>query len=89
MIRGAQVRVLPGSLLGDRRHRPTAERMDGPHDLGGRMNFGSVVVEPGEPVFIGLGLRERFACRAAGRDLTPAEWPDVLPDRAYRPVCPV
>ena len=30
---------------------------------------------------------ERFACRAAGRDLTPGEWHDVLPNRAYQPVC--
>jgi WD40 repeat protein/class 3 adenylate cyclase len=30
----------------------------------------------------------RFACQVAGRDLTPAEWSDVLPDREYRPVCP-
>ena len=30
---------------------------------------------------------ERFACRVAGRDLTPAEWHDLLPARAYRPVC--
>ena len=30
---------------------------------------------------------ERFACRVAGRDLTPAEWHDLLPNRAYRPVC--
>jgi nitrile hydratase subunit beta len=25
--------------------------MDGPHDLGGRMNFGKVFIEPNEPVF--------------------------------------
>jgi hypothetical protein len=25
--------------------------MDGPHDLGGRMNSGTVVVEPNEPMF--------------------------------------
>ena len=31
---------------------------------------------------------ERFACRVAGRDLTRAEWSDVLPDREYRRVCP-
>ena len=30
----------------------------------------------------------RFACQVAGRDLTPAEWSDVLPDREYRRVCP-
>jgi WD40 repeat protein/class 3 adenylate cyclase len=30
---------------------------------------------------------ERFACRAAGRDLTPPEWRDLLPDRPYRRVC--
>ena len=31
---------------------------------------------------------ERFACQVAGRDLTPAEWHDILPDRPYRHVCP-
>jgi WD40 repeat protein len=30
---------------------------------------------------------ERFACQVAGRDLTPAEWRDVLPRRPYRHVC--
>jgi WD40 repeat protein len=30
---------------------------------------------------------ERFACRVAGRDLTPQEWRDLLPGRAYQPVC--
>jgi hypothetical protein len=31
---------------------------------------------------------EQFGCRAAGRDLTRAEWRDLLPNRAYRPICP-
>ncbi len=31
---------------------------------------------------------ERFACQVAGRDLTRADWNDVLPDRPYRHVCP-
>ena len=31
---------------------------------------------------------ERFACHAAGRDLTRAEWHDLVPNRAYRPACP-
>jgi WD40 repeat protein/class 3 adenylate cyclase len=31
---------------------------------------------------------ERFACRAAGRDLTPQEWHNLLPARAYQHVCP-
>jgi WD40 repeat protein len=31
---------------------------------------------------------ERFACRAAGRDMTKAEWNDILPDRPYQHVCP-
>ena len=31
---------------------------------------------------------KRFACRAAGRDLTAAEWKDLLPNRRYRQVCP-
>jgi nucleoside-diphosphate-sugar epimerase len=30
----------------------------------------------------------RFACQVAGRDLTPAEWSDILPDRDYRRTCP-
>jgi len=29
-----------------------------------------------------------FACRTAGRDLTSAEWEDLLPDRPYQPTCP-
>jgi WD40 repeat protein/class 3 adenylate cyclase len=31
---------------------------------------------------------ERFACHAAGRDLTHAEWHALLPDHPYEPVCP-
>jgi WD40 repeat protein/class 3 adenylate cyclase/tRNA A-37 threonylcarbamoyl transferase component Bud32 len=31
---------------------------------------------------------ERFACKVAGRDLTPAEWDDLLPDRDHQRVCP-
>jgi WD40 repeat protein len=31
---------------------------------------------------------QRFACRIAGRDLTPQEWRDLLPNRPYRHVCP-
>ena len=30
---------------------------------------------------------ERFACQVAGRDLTRAEWKDLLPDRPYQHVC--
>jgi WD40 repeat protein/class 3 adenylate cyclase len=30
----------------------------------------------------------RQACRVAGRDLTRAEWADLVPDQKYRPVCP-
>ena len=30
---------------------------------------------------------ERFACKVAGRDLTPAEWDDILPDRDHQRVC--
>jgi WD40 repeat protein len=29
-----------------------------------------------------------FACQAAGRDLTTAEWEDLLPDRDFQPTCP-
>jgi hypothetical protein len=32
-------------------------------------------------------LWSRRACDVAGRELTPAEWRDVLPDRPYRAVC--
>ena len=28
------------------------------------------------------------ACRVAHRNLTRAEWRDLLPERAYRRVCP-
>jgi WD40 repeat protein len=31
---------------------------------------------------------ERFACQVAGRDLTRAEWRDILPTRPYMHVCP-
>ena len=30
---------------------------------------------------------QRFACRIAGRDMTRAEWEDVLPNQPYRRVC--
>ena len=29
----------------------------------------------------------RLACRVAGRDLTRAEWEELVPDQDYRPVC--
>jgi hypothetical protein len=32
-------------------------------------------------------LWSRRACAVAGRELTLAEWRDVLPDRPYRAVC--
>jgi WD40 repeat protein len=31
---------------------------------------------------------QRFACQIAGRDLTPEEWRDLVPNRPYRRVCP-
>lgn len=31
----------------------------------------------------------QFACRVAGRNLTGTEWHQVLPNRAFRPTCPV
>lgn len=31
---------------------------------------------------------ERFACQVAGRNLTQAEWHDVLPNRPYMRICP-
>jgi hypothetical protein len=34
-----------------------------------------------------VGSWERFACQAAGRDLTPAEWHNILPTRPCRHVC--
>ena len=36
----------------------------------------------------GLDTWVDFACGVAGRDLTPGEWSDLLPDRPYEPVCP-
>jgi hypothetical protein len=36
----------------------------------------------------GLDAWERFACQVAGRDLTRAEWADLLPNRPYQHVCP-
>ena len=35
-----------------------------------------------------VGSWERFACQVAGRDLTPAEFHQILPTRAYMHVCP-
>jgi hypothetical protein len=34
-----------------------------------------------------VGSWERFACQVAGRDLTPAEWHDILPARPYMHIC--
>jgi WD40 repeat protein len=34
-----------------------------------------------------VGTWERFACQVAGRDLTRAEWRELLPNRPYRHVC--
>lgn len=35
-----------------------------------------------------LPTLQRSACQIAGRDLTPSEWRDLLPNRSYRHVCP-
>lgn len=35
-----------------------------------------------------VGSWERFACQVAGRDMTPAEFHQILPDRPYIHVCP-
>jgi class 3 adenylate cyclase/WD40 repeat protein/tRNA A-37 threonylcarbamoyl transferase component Bud32 len=35
-----------------------------------------------------VGTWQRFGCQVAGRDLTRAEWHDLLPTRPYEPVCP-
>jgi WD40 repeat protein/class 3 adenylate cyclase len=35
-----------------------------------------------------LGSWERYACQVAGRDMTPTEWANVLPNRPYQHVCP-
>ena len=34
-----------------------------------------------------VGSWERFACQVAGRDLTPAEFHQILPERPYMHVC--
>ncbi len=31
---------------------------------------------------------KRHACLVAGRELSPAEWEEALPDRPYQSVCP-
>jgi WD40 repeat protein len=38
---------------------------------------------------LNMGAWERYACQVAGRNLTQAEWHDVLPNRAYMRVCSV
>ena len=35
-----------------------------------------------------LGAWERQACQIAGRDMTPTEWAQIIPDRANQQVCP-
>jgi WD40 repeat protein len=35
-----------------------------------------------------VGAWERYACLVAGRNLTQAEWRDILPNRSYMRVCP-
>ena len=35
-----------------------------------------------------VGAWERFACQVAGRDMTPAEFNQILPNRPYMHVCP-
>jgi WD40 repeat protein len=37
---------------------------------------------------INVSMWERFACKVAGRNLTQAEWRDILPNRSYMRVCP-
>ena len=37
---------------------------------------------------VAMGDWVSFACMVAGRDLTKAEWRDLLPDRPYQHVCP-
>jgi class 3 adenylate cyclase/WD40 repeat protein/tRNA A-37 threonylcarbamoyl transferase component Bud32 len=47
-----------------------------------------VLVEQGVQWPTDLQAWERFACQVAGRDLTRAEWQDLLPTRRYQAVCP-
>ena len=35
-----------------------------------------------------LAAWEQYACQVAGRDITPVEWANVLPDRPYQHPCP-
>jgi WD40 repeat protein/class 3 adenylate cyclase len=52
---------------------------------------GDLVIDYGSRITVWpMDLRawERFACQVAGRDLTDAEWRDLLPERPYRQVCP-
>jgi WD40 repeat protein len=52
---------------------------------------GDLVIDYGSHIAawpMDLRAWERFACQVAGRDLTPAEWNDLLPKRPYERVCP-
>jgi hypothetical protein len=42
----------------------------------------------GEEWPIDVRTWERYACQVAGRDLTRAEWADLLPNRPYQRLCP-
>ncbi|MFG2628086.1 hypothetical protein [Streptomyces sp. NPDC048473] len=60
--------------------------MDGPHDLGGRMDFGAVTVDPDEPVF--RARWEVAAMAAAPALLSAAPARGWKPDAVLFPVCP-
>jgi class 3 adenylate cyclase/WD40 repeat protein/tRNA A-37 threonylcarbamoyl transferase component Bud32 len=49
-----------------------------------------LIVLPGNAVQwpTDVGTWERFACGAVGRNLTRAEWAELLPNRSYQRVCP-
>ena len=58
---------------------------------GGPMPFGHASHQTGLDVDVWLDLSPKawsdHACRIAGRDLTPREWREAVPEQAHRRVC--
>jgi WD40 repeat protein len=74
------------SRVGDAFRSPRGVAPAVAFEPGGRL----LITEFGRNIewLVDLPTLRRFACQIAGRDLTRAEWAEVLPNRPYRPVCP-
>jgi hypothetical protein len=69
-------------LLVDRnRYVATATAPDGSHLLAVSLDGRGVRFDLSPEAW------KRHACAVAGRELTPGEWGDALPDRPYQAVC--